>query len=132
MLAWRKQSPLSISQPPSRHAGENRIQMSLKLWIPGRATPDSDPGLPGMTMQFWCELRFHDTNSVSIPHRGTMTRGGGAMSSKHLIDFAARLAITLAVIHALGFAATAPPPNRKLSLVFAAFRERTGLLFLCK
>jgi len=49
------------------------------------------------------------------------------MSSKHLIDFAARLAITLAIIHSLGFAATAATPNRKLSLVFADFSERAGL-----
>src|SRR5258707_4164688 len=54
------------------------------------------------------------------------------MSSKHLIDLAIRLAITLVIIHSLGFAATAAMPNRKLSLVFADFSERAGLLFVAK
>src|SRR5258705_14025496 len=54
------------------------------------------------------------------------------MSSRHLIILATRLAITLVIIHSLGFAATAATPNRKLSLVFADFSERAGLLFVAK
>ena len=54
------------------------------------------------------------------------------MSSRHLIILATRLAITLAIIHSLGFAALAATPNRKLSLVFADFSERAGLLFVAK
>src|SRR6266513_4844595 len=59
-------------------------------------------------------------------------KDGGAMLSKRLIEFATRLAITLAIIHLLGVAAPAATPNRKLSLVFADFSERAGLLFVAK
>ena len=34
-------------------------------WIPGRATPDSDPGLPEMTFELHCELRCQDTSGGS-------------------------------------------------------------------
>jgi len=54
------------------------------------------------------------------------------MSSRHLIILVTRLAITLVIIHSLGFAVTAATPNRKLSMVFADFSERAGLLFVAK
>ncbi len=54
------------------------------------------------------------------------------MSSRLLIGFATRLLITLAIIHLLGFSATAAAPTKKLSLVFADFSERAGLLFVAK
>src|SRR3977135_4096551 len=54
------------------------------------------------------------------------------MSLRHLIILVTRLAIMLAIIHSLGFAATAATPNRKLSLGFADFSERAGLLFVAK
>ncbi|HEY3166768.1 MAG TPA: ABC transporter substrate-binding protein, partial [Candidatus Binatia bacterium] len=54
------------------------------------------------------------------------------MSSRFLISFAARLLITLAIIHLLGFSATGAAPTKKLSLVFADFSERAGLLFVAK
>jgi hypothetical protein len=41
---------------------ETGIQTTLKHWIPGRATPDSDPGLPGMTTEFCCEFLTQDSS----------------------------------------------------------------------
>ena len=43
------------------------IQTTLKHWIPGRATPDSDPGLPGMTTEFCCEFLTQDTSFELSP-----------------------------------------------------------------
>ena len=54
------------------------------------------------------------------------------MSSRFLISFATRFLITLAIIHLLGFSATGAAPTKKLSLVFADFSERAGLLFVAK
>ena len=31
------------------------------IWIPGRVTPDCDPGLPGMTIELYDELLRHHT-----------------------------------------------------------------------
>src|SRR5437867_8865967 len=46
---------------------EFRASRSLwNSWIPARATPDYDPGLPGMTYELYCELRFHDTSMVFL------------------------------------------------------------------
>ncbi len=54
------------------------------------------------------------------------------MSSRHLFILATRLVLSLAIIHSLGFAVTAATPTRKLSLVFADFSERAGLLFVAQ
>jgi ABC-type nitrate/sulfonate/bicarbonate transport system substrate-binding protein len=48
------------------------------------------------------------------------------------IRFAFRILITCAMVHWLGFAAAAASPGKRLSLVFADFSERAGLLFVAK
>jgi ABC-type nitrate/sulfonate/bicarbonate transport system substrate-binding protein len=46
--------------------------------------------------------------------------------------FAFRILIACAMVHWLAFAAPAASPNKRLSLVFADFSERAGLLFVAK
>src|SRR4029077_20021647 len=56
----------SASAPPSyprkQVSGRGGFQTRPYICIPGRATPDSDPGLPGMTPKLLNELRIHDTS----------------------------------------------------------------------
>jgi len=49
------------------------------IWIPGRATPDSDPGLPGMTTEFGCEFLTQDA-SVALPKIPHSVRDGSYFS----------------------------------------------------
>jgi ABC-type nitrate/sulfonate/bicarbonate transport system substrate-binding protein len=48
------------------------------------------------------------------------------------IRFALTILIACAMVHWLGFAALPASPNKRLSLVFADFSERAGLLFVAK
>jgi hypothetical protein len=49
---------------PDRHTGEDRyLDLFENSWIPGRATPDYDPGLPGMTIELYRECLRHQTGS---------------------------------------------------------------------
>src|SRR5439155_21047960 len=44
---------------------EFRVSRSLwNSWIPGRATPDCDPGLAGMTPELFSELQSHHTSKA--------------------------------------------------------------------
>jgi len=53
--------------------------------------------------------------------------------SSSLLNFCNRmLSIALVTILSLASAATAAMPNKKLTLVFADFSERAGLLFVAK
>jgi len=54
------------------------------------------------------------------------------MSSRVAIGCAFKILLICAIVHRLGFAATAASPNKKLSLVFADFSERASLLFVAK
>jgi hypothetical protein len=42
------------------------IHKLLKSWIPGRASPDCDPGLPEMTTEFYCEFLGQDTSRMVL------------------------------------------------------------------
>src|SRR5439155_8585382 len=48
-----------------------------KSWIPARATPDCDPGLPGMTPELFSELRSHLSTAKWMSWHGFFPKGHG-------------------------------------------------------
>src|SRR5438094_1694530 len=61
-LVFWNQSSLNESFRSSPSYRRKPVSRSLSnSWIPARATPDSDPGLAGMTPELFSELRSHHT-----------------------------------------------------------------------
>src|SRR4029077_19327227 len=57
VLQIRNPASAPPSYPRKRESGRGGFQTRPYIWIQGRATPDSDPGVPGMTPKLFNELK---------------------------------------------------------------------------